>query len=310
MKNNLQELFREYISECQYSRGLRTETIKGYKASFYLFDKIMPEVKTVEFVTVEMLNEFFKRIRTRERIVGRDTVKVGLRDSTIKTYATKLDAFFKWLVRMDFMESNPLLKINIPSPEYTDSRALTEEEVRKIYAAIVLNSNNDPLMLRRDTVMVSLLFFCGLRKGEFISLRVMDIDMEKKLLIVRGETSKSKMTRILPIHPTLFFHLGEYFKERNKKGYKTESLIVSVNKDVGLSRDGLKHWVEKIKKNSGVKFHLHRFRHTFACNLGNNDVGDEKIKKFLGHKKIEMTQQYLRSIHSENLRDDINKLSI
>lgn len=309
MNNDLHHLFEIFISECQFSRGLRPETLKGYTAAFDLFIKIMPEVATTEFVNVDMLNEFFKRIKTRKRIVGRNTEKIGIMNSTVKTYANKLGTFFKWLVQRDFMESNPLLKIKIPTPVYRDSRALKEEDVKRIYASITLHSG-DSLMFKRDTMIVSALFFCGLRKGELISLRVTDIDIEKRLLTVNGETSKSKKTRTLPIHPTLLLHLEEYFKERNKRGYKTEYLIVSTNKDRGLSRDGIKHWVEKIKKNSGVKFHLHRFRHTFACTLGDRDVGAIKIQKLMGHARLSMTETYLRSISSENLRDDINKLSI
>ena len=54
------------------------------------------------------------------------------------------------------------------------------------------------------------LFFCGLRLGEFISLQVLDANMEKQTLVVRGETSKSKRTRSIPINPTALFHLKEY----------------------------------------------------------------------------------------------------
>ena len=207
------------------------------------------------------------------------------------------------------MASNPLRSIRIPMPEYKDSPALKNKDIERMYGAITSGSKNS-LMFKRDTVMVSLLFFCGLRKGELISLRVMDIDLEKGLLTVRGETSKSKKTRVLPIHPTLRLHLKEYLEERIKSGYKTEKLIVSTNEDKELSRDGLKHWVNKMIKNSGVKFHLHCIRHTFACNLAAKDVGPAKIQKLMGHADIKMTMTYLRSISSEDLRDDINKLCI
>jgi site-specific recombinase XerD len=309
MKKDLQELFTEYISECVHSKRLRPETIKGYKITFDHFSTMMPEVTIPELLTREMLNEFFKRISTRERIVGKNTKKIGLEDSTIKTYGTKLGTFFTWLIQQKIITENPLEYIKLRHPEYKDKRALEDEEVRKVFAAITLHSK-DSLMLKRDTAMVSVLFFCGLRLGEFISLQVMDVNMEEQKLTVRSETSKSKRTRYVPIHPTALLHLREYIKERNTNGYTTADLFVSYNEDKGLSRYGLKHWVQRLIKLSGVKFHLHRFRHSFATNLARNDVQTVKISKLMGHTDIRMTMAYLRSVDAGDLQEDINKLSI
>jgi site-specific recombinase XerD len=309
MEKTLQQLFAEYISECQYSKKLRPATIRGYKITFDHFTKMMPEVTIPESLTREMLNEFFKRISTRERIVGRDTVKVGLEDSTIKTYGTKLGTFFTWLIQQKIITENPLEYIKLRHPQYKDKRALEDDEVRKLFAAITLHSKS-PLMLKRDTAMVSVLLFCGLRFGEFISLQVMDVNIEGTMLAVRSETSKSKRMRYVPIHPTALLHLREYIKERNINGYTTADLFVSTLEDKGLSRDGLKHWVQRLVRLSGVKFHLHRFRHCFATNLAKNDVHLVKISKLMGHTDIRMTMVYLRSIDTEDMQADINKLSI
>jgi integrase len=158
--------------------------------------------------------------------------------------------------------------------------------------------------------MISLLVFCGLRKGEFISLQVRDIDMDKGMLTIRGETSKSKRTRYLPMHRTLMMHLQEYIRERNKYSYKTEYLIVSSTGDNRLTVHGLKHWIQRLIHASGVRFHLHRFRHAFACTLANKNVGLIKIQKLMGHTDPKMTAMYLRSITTEDLRADIDKLSV
>lgn len=306
---DLQELFGEYINEREYSAGLRPATIKGYKAVFYHFSTMMPEITTVNLLTREVLVEFFKRIKTRTRIVGRDTPKVGLEDSTVKTYGNKLNAFFVWLVQKELVLKNPLEGITLKYPEYNDQRALKPDEVHKIISAIALHPNN-PLILKRDMAMIHILLFTGLRKGEFIGLQGRDIDMDRKTITVRAETSKSKRSRLIPIHPTLMLHLQEYIQERNRLRYRTEYLTVSSTGDIGLTVHGVKHWVQRLIKLSGVKFHLHRFRHTFACNLAKNDTGILKIRDLMGHKSIKMTEVYLRSILVEDTRNDINKLSI
>jgi integrase len=165
-------------------------------------------------------------------------------------------------------------------------------------------------MMRRDTLMISLLLYTGVRKGEFISLQIKDIDLYKKLITIRGETSKSKKTRELPIHPTLLFHLRDYLEERRSLGYKSEFLIISLTGDRGLSREGLKHWVNRMIEISGVKFHLHQFRHTFACKLTEAGVPTASLQKLMGHTDIKMTAKYTRSLKAEDMGVEIDKISL
>jgi len=308
-QNKLENLFEQYVKECTYSVCLRPETIRGYKAVFTLFLKVMPEVISTKSLTSENLNEFFRRIQTRQRIVGRDTIKTGVKKSTIKTQWSKLNAFLVWLYRNGYIDNNPLTGIKPPQPDYNDFRKLTDSDIHKIYSAISRCSINT-LILRRDSFMISLLLYSGVRKGEFISLQVRDIDLQKNEITIRAETSKSKKMRVLPMHDTLAFHTKAYLKERNSHNLKTESLIVSTKEDTGLTREGLKHWVKSLIKKSGVQFHLHRFRHTFACKLAEANVSAFNIQKLMGHSSIMMTMKYVRSLKTENMGMEIGKISI
>lgn len=308
MKKDLKQLYIDFINELLYSNRLSSETIRGYKAVFDLFIKIMPEVIELDNLTKEMLNEFFKRTQSRPRKVGKRIV-AGVKRTTTKTHWSKLNVFFKWLEKNNYIEENPLNFIKPPRVSYDDFPRLEDEEINKIYASIIIHSKN-PLILRRDTFMVSLLLYTGVRKGEFISLQIKDIDLLRKQITIRGETSKSKKTKTLPIHPTLFWHLKDYMEERKRLGYKTEHLIVSSKGDRGLSREGLKHWVNGLIKKSGVKFHLHQFRHTFACKLTESGMPSLSLQKLMGHTNISMTTKYTRSLKAENMYEDICKISI
>ncbi len=309
MENELNKLFRMYTDECEFSRRLRPETVRGYKAVFSLFLKVMPEVSSTRSLTPETLNEFFKRIQTRKRIVGKDTIKTGVKNSTVKTHWTKLNVFFAWLVKKGYLLENPLKDIRPPVVRYDDFKRLSDAELSKIYSAVTLQSSNS-LLQRRDTLMISLLVFLGVRKGEFISLKVHDIDLVKEQITIRGETSKSKRPRTLCLTPSLLLHIKDYLKERNSRGLKTDQLIVSNRGDRGLSRQGLKHWVENLRKKSGVRFHLHQFRHTFACKLAEANVNAFNIQKMMGHANISMTMKYVRSMQTEDMGRDICKISI
>lgn len=309
MNNTLDNLFEKYIKSASYSRRLAYETIKGYKHAYGAFRRIMPEINKPEYLTEDTMIDFFEKLQTRKRKVGKDTVVTGVKDSTIKTYWSKLHSFFEWLENNGELIKNPFSIMKKPrEPRYEDERALNDDEVRRIIASVSLNNDN-PLLLKRDMAMVYILLYTGIRKGELLGLEVRDIKFDSHLITIRGETSKSKKTRSLPMHPVVAMHLKEYYEERKKKGYKTMSLWVSSNNDAGLSAHGIKHWVNRYIDFSGVKFHLHRFRHTFACGLAKKDIGIVKIQKLMGHSSIRMTQSYLRSIKTEDYHEDIHKLS-
>lgn len=308
MKNKLQLDFEEYIDYCINTRRLRSETIRGYKESFRHFLAMMPEITSCEMLSPTVMNHFFRKLQTRTRLVGKGIEKVGVKDSTIRTYWNKLRSFFIWLVTVKKMAENPCGFKAPVQPVYDDSPAFKPEETDRIYTAIIRETKNS-LILKRDIAMVSTLLYTGIRKGELKSLRLIDVDLQRCVILVRGATSKSKRNREIPIHPTLSNHLKEYFKERMAGKYKTEMLFVSSNEDCGLSSHGLKHWVNRLRVSSGIKFHLHQFRHTFACTLWRNKASSAIIQKLMGHTDLRMTDRYLRSTDVEDLRDDVLKLN-
>lgn len=308
-EKDLGQLFNDYADQCDYMKKLRPETIRGYRATFHIFSVLMPEIQMPDELTVGVMDEFFRRLQCRTRIVGKGTEKTGVRASTIKTYWSKLNSFFEWLMVRGKIQKNPLSIVKVAEPEYNDKRALKKEEIDKILSAIVTYSKTS-FILRRDVAITSILRFTGLRKGELLGLQTKDIDMEKRILTVRAETSKSKRSRSLPIHHTLLKHLREYIEERKRKGYKTEYLIASDNDDTRLTVHGLKHWVKRLNKLSGVKFHPHQFRHTFACNLARLGVEVYRLQILMGHTDLRMTQRYLRSLGVEDCRSIIEELDV
>ncbi|MGB1283654.1 MAG: tyrosine-type recombinase/integrase [Polaribacter sp.] len=306
----LKELFDSYISECTYSKQLRPETMKSYKEVFSTFQKNMPEITKVEHLQPFVMAEFLKRVSIRERIVGKDTKVIGVKSSTIRTYYTKMIAFFRWLEDRGYLKEIITPKmVKPPKPNYEDEKALTEEEVSKIITAITLEGMQTPLAYKRDLALLSLLLYTGIRKGELLGLRVQDIDFQKRTLYINGATSKSKKGRFIPLHYSLLIHLSSYLEERKKRGYRNPQLIISSKKDSPLTEHGLKYFVNKYAKLSKVPFHLHRFRHTFACRLAKANADIVSIMNVMGHSSIRVTEGYLRSIKSEGARNYIEKLS-
>jgi len=306
MKKDIRQLFDEFMHECEYVRMRRQETLKGYKISFSTFLKLVPGV-TVQLLTPLTLTNYFKILHERKRIVGKGEIKSGIKKSTLASHWNKLSAFFSWLVAKKYMESNPFDEMQHPTPIYEDKKFLKKEEIEKILAAIHSHSST-LLLVKRNLVIFYLLLFCGLRKEELMLLQIRDIDFERKVLTIRADISKSAHTRQLPLHSTVLLYLKDYLKER--KDYTTQYLIVSSSRDDKFSFDGLRHLINKLRLYSGVRFHLHQFRHTFAVNFLKSSNNLVTLKHLLGHKDIKMTMVYLRCLPTDGMRDDVENMSI
>lgn len=297
--------------QCEYSKQLRPQTLKSYREVFNTFQKIMNEMRNVTDLYPQMMNEFNKRLNTRKRTVGNKFIHTGVKKSTIKTYYTKLIIFFKWLENNNYLEEGYLTsKIEKPSnPIYDDERALSEKNISKIIATISLYTLGDLFAYKRDLLIMNLFIYTGIRKGELLALKIQDINFEERKLFISGKTSKSKKNRSIPLHPLLIIQLKSYLETRKLRYSTTNQLIISIRQDSPLTQYGLKHWVSRYKKLSGVRFHVHQMRHTFACSLAKVNADISIIMKALGHSNIYTTQQYLRSINSEHARSYIEQLS-
>jgi integrase/recombinase XerD len=306
MRKTLQQLFQEFLYESEFVKKVRPATLKGYSQTFRLFIKLVPQC-SLDTVSSGTITHFFKILQERKRLVGKGIIKIGVKKSTVATYWKNLSVFFEWMVSKKHIEANPFKEMRYPSPVYEDRKYLKKEEIEKIIAAIHIHHNNI-LVLKRNLVLFYILLFCGLRKQELLLLKVRDIDFERKMLTVSADTSKSGRTRHIPLHSSTIMYLKDYLSARKK--YTTPNLFVSSLRDEKLSADGLIHVIQKLRYWSGVEFHLHQLRHTFAVNFLNTSNNVVKLKQLLGHKNISMTLIYLRCLPITQLVGDIENMSI
>jgi len=304
------EAFEEFIHECENVARLRPETVKGYRAAFDLFLKLAPDANMENIQDKKYVTNFFTAILTRSRRVGKDKFVQGVKKSTTATYHSKLRSFFRWLKQNKRIEQNPFETIKAPNVEYLDRKFLNKEDVHNLFHACGFKIQWDgDFVRRRNLAILAVLLYCGLRKGELLALEVRDFDFERRQLTVRGETSKSKYTRIIPINDEAFITVQDYLLLRRARDIDTRAMWVSQEEDRSLSKDGLKHTIAKLNVESGVKFHVHQLRHTFATNLLKNGTNLAVIQQLMGHKDIRMTVKYVRAFPADEMRNDVNGIT-
>lgn len=257
------------------------------------------------------MTEFFRRLETRSRLIGRGQERRGVKTSTIATYRSSLGRFFEWLRGRGEILANPFFGMPYPRVEYLDRKYLSKASVERILAALVLSAPGRTRLLRtRNLALFSTLLYTGVRKGELLGLRLTDLDLEHMELSVRAETSKSKFRRVVPLNSRALTALEDYLDQRRSLPLQSDHLFVGASGQAPFTADGLKHLVEQVKRISGVPFHLHQFRHTFAVNFLNRGGDVAKLKQLLGHRDIRMTSAYLRCLPSSAMRNDIECITL
>jgi site-specific recombinase XerD len=303
-------LHEQFLGEQRYSARLSPATLRGYHQSFALLVSLIPTL-SAEQLTPAAMTEFFRRLETRSRMVGRGQERVGVKSSTVATYRSKLSGFFDWLKVNGHISANPVEGMPYPRVEYEDRKYLGKAAVERIFAALVLNAPWRHRLLRtRNIALFSTLLYTGLRKGELLALRITDLDLQRLELTVRAETSKSRLRRVVPINSKLLVALEDYLAERRKLPLQSEHLFVGASGRAPLTAEGLKHLIEQVKHASVVRFHAHQFRHTFAVNFLNRGGDVAKLKQLLGHRDIRMTSVYLRCLPTSAMRTDVESITL
>lgn len=306
----VKSLHQDFLAEQRFSARLSPVTLRGYRDSFALLMSLLPTL-TIAQLTPAAMTEFLRRLDRRSRHRPEGGQATGVKTSTVATYRSKLNRFFVWLKANGHIAVNPFEGMPYPHVSYEDKKFLGRSEVERIFAAVILTAAWRTRFLRqRNIVLFSLLLYTGLRKGELLGLRITDLDMNRLEIAVRAETSKSRLWRVVPINSKLCLALEDYLEERRRRQHTSEYLFVSGSGDQPFTADGLKHLVLHVRRLSGVQFHVHQFRHTFAVNFLNQGGDIAKLKQLLGHRDIRMTCSYLRCLPTSAMRADVEALSL
>lgn len=216
----------------------------------------------------------------------------------------------RFQMKEGIITSNPAR--NIPKPKKPARLPLFVEEkgAQALYTIetgelFILPEGADPFLLKRDELIVTLLYETGIRQSELLGLKDSDVDKSIGQIKVLGKRNK---TRYVPLGKAMMGKIEAYISIRNEhfRNSSFESLIVTdKGKKVTKSLVYLK-----------VKFYLsqvttiqrkspHVLRHTFATHMLNNGAELNVIKEILGHSSLAATQVYthnsiekLKSIHS------------
>jgi integrase/recombinase XerD len=159
--------------------------------------------------------------------------------------------------------------------------------------------------LLKHRILIGLLYGCGLRCMEARSVRLQDLDFDRKQLkVVQG---KGKKDRYVPLSVHLIRGLKKYIEAEKPQDYLFNGQPVERaggDFDSRYSQRGVQWAVKQVAKAAGVKkeVHTHTLRHSYATHLLEDGMDIMTLKDLLGHQNIETTMEYLQIAQLESQR--------
>jgi integrase/recombinase XerC len=198
----------------------------------------------------------------------------------------------------------PQALLRVPSLKPLDSlpKFLTDEQVRTLRDEIEagLARAGTPVQ-QRDALLVRAAFYLlwqgGLRLGELEELKLEDLDLPGRKLMVRK--GKGLSDRAVYLTDTAVRAVRDYLPLRGLG--PTDHLFLYRNEP--LSKDLIRSRLQAAGQRVGVKVYPHRLRHTTATQLLNAGCRVTSIQKFLGHKRLNSTMIYAR-VHDQTVAED------
>ncbi|MEZ5035303.1 MAG: tyrosine-type recombinase/integrase [Chitinophagaceae bacterium] len=135
--------------------------------------------------------------------------------------------------------------------------------------------------------MIALVYSAGLRVGELINMKILDID--SKRMIIHVKQAKGRKDRIVPLSEKLLLMLRAYYKEYSPKIYLFEG-----QKRGKYSTSSFNKFLKAAAKRANIKkeFSAHSLRHSYATHLLEKGTDIRIIQKLLGHNSIKTTMLY------------------
>lgn len=280
-----------YVRYLRLERNLSPNTIEAYRNDLaHLEAFMMRNDLKLENVTLEQLHTFAASLH-----------EYGITPRSQARVLSGVRSFFRFLVLDGVVESDPTELLEWPSlPEHLPV-VLTLEEIDRIEGSIDLSKAEGA----RNRAIIEVLFSCGLRVSELVNMKLSDLYLEDRMLLVRGKGNKE---RLVPVSNKAIADLKRWFFDRNLMKIKPgEDDYVFLNRrGAHLTRTMILIMVKRQAEEAGIKKTIspHTFRHSFATALLQGGADLRSIQAMLGHEKIDTTLVYTH-ISNEQLRKAI-----
>lgn len=269
----------EFLLYLKVEKGFSPNTVTSYRNDLKKLGR--------SELTPDGLSKFIKRLHSS-----------GLSPSTVARHLAAVKSYCRFLINEGYIQKDPTEDLVFPKLGKKLPKAISAAQAG---ALMDLPAGMKKLDLR-DRAVLEVLYGCGLRASEVVSLKLDDVNYESGFIRCFGKGSKE---RIVPAGKGCLSVLRTYVNVARKRILKkrmSDCLFLDI-KGKPLTRQGLWFIIKKYagKLGSDKKISPHTLRHSFATHLLEGGADLRSVQEMLGHANIATTQVYT-SVSRERLK--------
>jgi len=266
-------------------RRLSRHTLDGYGrdvAAFFGFlceyQGEIPTLASLEKLKVTDFRSFFS-----------SRMAAGLSRTSVARTMSSLRNLFKWLEREKIIANPTIRSVKTPRPPRSVPKPLNATDALDLIEA-AKQGQDEPWLAARDVALFTLLYGCGLRIGEALSLNLRDVPTAAGTLKILGKGGKE---RIVPVLPEVAKVIEDYVALCPYKSGKDAPLFVGA-RGLRLNPGVVQRQMRSLRNLLGLPEDAtpHALRHSFATHILSASGNLRAVQELLGHASLSTTQRY------------------
>ena len=274
----------QFINYIENERKYSYHTIRSYRSDLESFLKFLNNYdNNLSLINIDKsVIQIFIQFISKKKLEGK----------TLQRKVSSIKSFYSFLSDRDMIEYNISELIQLPKADKKLPNLLSKKEVNELMLLPDL-STYDGI---RDKSILEILYSTGLRISELISIKLVDINIDNKLIKVFGKGSKE---RYVLLGTEAVNSLKNYLEKRSSidKKYSNNIFLYPSIKKSNQNYISQRKMFNIIKKylaliSNNEKLSPHSLRHSFATHLLDNGADLLAVKDMLGHEDLSSTQIY------------------
>jgi len=280
-------LMAEYIKYIN-SKSFTNNTKEAYISDCNMFLNYVQELN-IEFYDIDniLVIKYLNNLKMQKKA-----------NSTITRNLSSINNLLGFMYKKKIIKEPVNTEFEIPIKVRPVPVTLTVEEVD-----LLLNTQDlTTFKGLRDKAMLELMYACGVKVSELLSLSIYDMDLDRRQLFLRKNNRK---TRVIPIGKIALKYLKVYMKEREDYQNNNSDLVFFNLKGNKLTRQGFWKLIKEYSREANIEKNINTYtlRHSFAIHLIENGADITAVQRILGHKNLMATAIYKDVIDNYKIKE-------